>query len=61
MPDVQEMDMKYDRYYLVPFPDCQKFEELDEESIYVIPAYVEGKPVCFVDAWWVGNNYDYED
>ena len=40
-PDVQYMDMNYDRYYLVPWPDYQKFEELDEESMYVIPAYVD--------------------
>lgn len=61
MPDVQEMDMNYDRYYLVPWPDCQKFEELDEECIYVIPTYVDGEPVCFVDAEWVGRDYDDED
>lgn len=58
MPDIQEMDMKYDRYYLVPFPDYQKFEELDPDYIYVIPAYVDGDPVCFVDAEWVGRDYE---
>ncbi len=61
MPDVQEMDMKYERYYLVPFPDYQKFEELDGSDIYVIPAYVDGDPVCFVDAEWVGDNYNEDE
>ena len=31
MPDVQYMDMFYFRYYFVPWPDCQKFQELDKE------------------------------
>lgn len=61
MPDVQEMDLKYERYYLVPWPDYQKFEELDPDYIYVTPAYVDGDPVCFVDAEWVGRNYDLDD
>lgn len=60
MPDVQEMDMKYERFYLVPWPDYQKFEELDPEQVYVFPTYIDHKPVCFVDAMWVGNDYDDE-
>ena len=61
LPDVQYMDMHYDRFYLVPWPDYQKFEELDEESVYVIPAYVDGQPVCCVDARWAGNDYNDEN
>ena len=57
-PDVQYMDMNYDRYYLVPWPDFQKFEELDPDYIHVIPAIDAGEQVCFVNAEWIGDNYE---
>lgn len=61
MPDVQEMDKKYDRYYMVPWPDCQKFDELDDEQTWTIPTYYEGQPVTFVDCDWVKENYYQDD
>ena len=58
LPDIQEMDMKYERFYLVPWPDYQKFEELDPEQVYMFPTCIDHKPVCFVDAEWVGRDYE---
>lgn len=59
--DIQYMDMNYDRYYLVPWPDFQEFMELDEEQTYVIPATVDNSPVCFVDADWIGRGCPTEE
>ena len=62
MPNIREMDARYEKYYLVHFPDCQKFEELDDgDYIYTVPAYIDGEPVCFVDVEWVNSNYGDED
>ena len=61
MPDIQYMDMFYFRYYFVPWPDCQKFQELDEEQVYVIPTFIGEQQGCFVNAKWVSNDYSYKD
>lgn len=58
MPDVQYMDMHYDRYYLVPWPDYQKFIELDPYGAHTILADIDGNSVCFVDAMWIGLDYN---
>ena len=58
LPSAQEMDKKYDRYYLVPYHDCQKFDDCDGSDIWTIPTYYEGEPVTFVDREWVKANYE---
>lgn len=62
IPDIQEMDLTYDRYYLVPWPDYQKFEELaEDDDEAVIPAMIGTEPVAFVNAYWVGNGCSYDE
>lgn len=58
LPDVQRMDMDYDTYYLVPWPHYQEFRELDSQGKYTILADIDGNSVCFVDAMWVGEDYE---
>ena len=56
MPDVQEMDMFYESYYLVPWPDYQKFEEIDPEHEHIVPVTINHKTYCFVELAWIGND-----
>ena len=58
MPDVQYMDMNYNRFYLVPWPDYQKFEELDPEHEHIVNVTVNHQPFCFVEAEWIGKDYE---
>ena len=60
-PDVQYMDSIYYCYYLVPWPDYQKFEELDPEHKHIVPVTINHQPYCFVELAWVGNDYEDED
>lgn len=60
MPDVQYMDMNFERYYLVPWPYYQKFRELDPYGVHTIIADIDGDSVCFVEAMWVGEDYEDE-
>ena len=60
-PDVQYMDANYEKHYLVPWPDCQKFLELDEEGLYTTLVEIDGNTFCFVDPQWVANDYEDEN
>ena len=60
LPDVQYMDNNYECYYLVPWPDYQKLEELDPEHEHVVPVIINHQPYCFVELAWVGNDYEEE-
>ena len=60
MPDIQYMDMFYFHYYFVPWPYCQKFQALDKEQVYVIPAFIGEQQGCFVNTEWVGRDYEDE-
>ncbi len=61
LPNIKDMEENYDRYYLVPFPDCQKFEELDPNYVNIIPAYEDGLPICFVNAWWLDDDCENDE
>lgn len=49
--DSQYLDNNFDRYYLIPWPDCQGFDEIEDvEDDEVIPTYIQGTttPATFV-------------
>lgn len=47
--DVQYLDNKFERYYLITWPDCQQFDELEDDE-RVIPIVLPGTttPASFV-------------
>ena len=51
--DPQYMDMNYSRWYLVPWPDCQMFDEMDEFREGTHPTWIDGQPATFVDPEWL--------
>ena len=55
MLDVQYLDSKYSTYYFVPWPDCQFFDEMDEDDDHVIPVWRQSLLGSFVDAEWIAN------
>ena len=38
MHDPQYLDMNYEQYYFIPWPDSQLFEEEDSEKEFIVPA-----------------------
>lgn len=58
LKDIQDMDNNYARYYFVPWPVCQEFEELDDIGEHVIPVVTADMTGDFVEAEWIAKNYD---
>ena len=52
MYDPQYLDMNYERYYFIPWPDSQLFEEEDHEKEFIVP--VEGG--VFLSMEWLNKN-----
>lgn len=52
MYDPQYLDMNYERYYFIPWPDSQLFEEEDPEKEFIVP--VEGG--VFLSMEWLNKN-----
>ena len=52
------MDNNYARYYFVPWPDCQEFEELDDIGEHVIPVVTADMTGDFVEAEWIARDYE---
>lgn len=52
MYDPQYLDMNYERYYFIPWPDSQLFEEEDPEKEFIMP--VEGG--VFLSMEWLNKN-----
>ena len=49
--DSQYLDNNFDRYYLIQWPYCQEFDEIEDvEDDEVIPTYIQGTttPASFV-------------
>ena len=55
------MDMHYSSWYMVPWPDCQIFDEMEGADEGTISTWIDGKPVTFVDPEWLfSEELDYE-
>ena len=52
MYDPQYLDMNYEQYYFIPWPDSQLFEEEDTEKEFIVP--VEGG--VFLSKEWLNKN-----
>ena len=50
----QWLDNNYETWYFVPWPDCQYFDELDDDE-HVIPVNTQVGCGSFVNAEWAGN------
>lgn len=48
--DPQYLDMNFERYYLITWPDCQFFDEMEDTEGDVISTYIPGTttPASFV-------------
>ncbi len=56
----QYMDMHYEKWYLVPWPDCQIFDEMEGADEGTVPVYVDEVPATFVSQDWLFNENEYE-
>ena len=54
LTDPQYLDLNYERYYFIPFPDCQYFDELDDDD-NVIPVCTQVMTGSFVSMEFIDN------
>ena len=54
--DPQWLDMHYEKWYFVPWPDCQFFDDL-EDDYNVVPVHGGS----FVNAEWACNGCEEEE
>jgi hypothetical protein len=57
MFDPQWLDMNYEKYYFVPWPDCQVYEDIDDDDPDVVR--VEGG--AFVSMRWLFEDEEEND
>ena len=57
MFDPQWLDMNYEKYYFVPWPDCQVYEDIDDDDPDVVR--VEGG--AFVSMRWLFEDKEEDD
>lgn len=52
MFDPQYLDNNYERFYFIPWPDCQIFDEIGDDD-NVIPVSLQDIVGSFVNVEWV--------
>ena len=52
--DPQYLDNHFERYYFIPWPDCQIYDNLDDDE-NVIPINIQGMTGSFVNAEWIAD------
>lgn len=60
LKDGQYLDNNYEQYYFVPWPECQYYEDLEDDD-HVIPICTQIMNGCFVDKEWVANGCKEEE
>ena len=52
--DSQYLDNNYQKYYFIPWPECQYFDEIGDDD-QVIPVSTQSMVGSFVDEELIGN------
>lgn len=59
--DPQYMDMNYQKWYFVPWPDCQVIDEMEGAEERTVPVCIDGVLGTFVDPEWLFDEEEEEE